>query len=238
MKAPDALSYRKPGPQKGRTLAWQALRHPVAQHADLTQQERARYFSVSRHCIWHALRPRALTRKKTLGYQERGPLPRRPFLRRRERGCRRGKRPVYIDECGFEPCVTRRYGYALTGQRVDGLTSGKRRPRRSLIAARLDDHLQEPFLFEGSCEAVVFTVWLKTLLCPRLSGDHVVMMDNAAFHQSPAAIQRIEKTGATLLFLPPSSPALNPIENDFAALKKNRESHPTLSLDDIINAYK
>src|SRR5512143_795282 len=64
LKAPDALSYRKPGPQKGRTLDWQALRHHVEQHADLTQKERARYLGVSRHCIWHALHQMALTRKK------------------------------------------------------------------------------------------------------------------------------------------------------------------------------
>src|SRR5512139_3616679 len=236
MKAPDALSYRKPGPQKGRPLDWQALRHPVEPHAALTQQERGRYFGVSRPCIWHALRPMALTRKKTMGYQERGPLPRRRCLRLRERGFRRGKRPVSIAACGFEPSVTRRYCYALKGQRVYGLTRGKRRPRPSLIAARIDDHLQAPCLFEGSCEAVVFTVWLKPLLCPRLSGDHVVMMDKAAFHQSPAASQLIEKTGATLLFLPPYSPALNPIENALAALTKNRESPQTLSIDDLINA--
>lgn len=67
MNAPDALSYRKPGPQTGRTLDWQALRHHVEQHADLTQQERARYFGVSRHCIWHALHQLALTRKKNPG---------------------------------------------------------------------------------------------------------------------------------------------------------------------------
>ena len=67
MKTPDALSYRKPGPQKGRTLDWQALRQHVEQHADLTQQERARYFGVSRHGIWHALRQMSLTRKKNPG---------------------------------------------------------------------------------------------------------------------------------------------------------------------------
>src|SRR5512144_1497645 len=64
MKAPDALSYRKPGPQKGRTLDWEALRHHVEQHPDLTQKERARYFGVSRHCIWNALWKMGLRRKK------------------------------------------------------------------------------------------------------------------------------------------------------------------------------
>src|SRR5574342_305896 len=78
LKAPEALSYRKPGPQKGRTLDWEALRHHVEQHADLTQKERARYFGVSRHCIWNALHQMALTRKKNPG------LPRaRPAAKKR-----------------------------------------------------------------------------------------------------------------------------------------------------------
>src|SRR5512138_4030987 len=106
--------------------------------------------------------------KKPMGYQERGPLLRRRLLRRRERWFRRGKRPVYSDECGFEPSVTRRYGYALKGQRVYGLTCGKRRPRTSLIAARIDGRIQAPFLFQGACNADVFHVWLKTMLCPHL----------------------------------------------------------------------
>jgi len=44
-------------------------------------------------------------------------------------------------------------------------------------------------------------------------------MDHAAFHQSPETAQLIKHTGATLLFVPPYSPDLNPIEHDFAALK-------------------
>ena len=173
-----------------------------------------------------------------MGYQERGRLPRRRFLRRRERGCRRGKRPVHIDECSFEPSVIRRYGYALKGQRLYGLTGGKRRPRTSLIAARIEGRIQAPFLFQGACNADVFNVWLKTMRCPHLTGDPLVILDNAAFHNSPQTLRLIEKTGATLLFLPPYSPDLNPIENDFAALKKNREYNPTASIDDLINLYK
>lgn len=63
-KAADTLSYRKPGPKKGRRLEWEALRRHVEEHSDLTQKERARHFGVSRHCIWNALRKMGLTRKK------------------------------------------------------------------------------------------------------------------------------------------------------------------------------
>lgn len=134
--------------------------------------------------------------------------------------------------------MIRRYGYAPKGQRVYGLMSGHRRPRTSLIAARIGQDLAEPFLFEGTCDTEVFNAWLKTRLCPRLTHDHLVIMDNAAFHKSPETIQLIEETGATLLFLPPYSPDFNPIEHDFAALKKNREYDETASIDEIVKAYQ
>ena len=173
-----------------------------------------------------------------MGYHERDPQQRKRFLRLRERFVRRGKLPVHIDECGFAPSTARRYGYAPKGQRVDGLVSGHRRPRTSLIAARMEGRLQEPLLFEGTCDTVVFNAWLHTRLCPRLTDQHLVIMDNAAFHKSPETAQLITETGATLLFLPPYSPDFNPIEQDFAALKKRREYHETTSLDDIVRAYQ
>jgi putative transposase len=165
-------------------------------------------------------------------------MQRRRFLRLRERFLRRGKKPVHIDECGFAPCVTRRYGYAPKGHRVYGLVSGHRRPRTSLIAARIDKKMQAPFLFEGTCDTDVFNFWLETMLCPRLSNDHLVIMDNAAFHKSPETARLIEQTGADLLFLPPYSPDFNPIEHDFAALKKNREYNENASIDEIVKAYQ
>jgi len=150
---------------------------------------------------------------------------------------RSGKIPVHIDECGFASSVTRRYGYAPRGQRVYGLLAGNRRPRTSLIAARLEDGLQAPFLFEGSCDTSVFNCWLETLLCPRLNARHLVILDNAAFHKSPETRRLIEHTGASLLFLPPYSPDFNPIEHDFAALKKHREYQEHATIDELISAY-
>lgn len=62
-------------------------------------------------------------------------------------------------------------------------------------------------------------------------------MDNAAFHQSHKTKELIEQAGATLLFLPPSSPDLNPIEQKFTAIKKTREFHEHESIDTIIKHY-
>ncbi|MEQ1785050.1 MAG: transposase [Hyphomonadaceae bacterium] len=97
--------------------------------------------------------------------------------------------------------------------------------------------LAEPLLFDGTCDTGVFNAWLKTRLCPRLNAHHLVIMDNAAFHTSPETAQLIAATGATLLFLAPYSPDLNPIEHDFAALKKRREYQEQATLDDIVRGY-
>ena len=80
--------------------------------------------------------------------------------------------------------------------------------------------------------------WLKARLCPRRTREHLVIMDNAAFHTSPETAHLIEHTGATLLCLPPYSPDLNLIEPDFAVLKKHREHQETASIDQIVKAYQ
>lgn len=145
---------------------------------------------------------------------------------------------MHVEECGFALSVTRRYGDAPKGQRVYGLTSGHSRPRTALIAARIGPDCAEPVLFDGTCDAAVFNSWLRARRCPRLTREHLVIMDNAAFHTSPETAQLIRHTGAPRLVLPPYSPDLNPIEHDFAALKKHREYQETASIDQIVKAYQ
>ena len=92
-------------------------------------------------------------------------------------------------------------------------------------------------LFEGTTNSDIFNAWLGQELCPKLNHNHVVVMDNAAFHKSAKTRELIEGTGAILLFLPPYSPDLNPIECDFAAIKKNRKYAHKKTLEQIINVY-
>lgn len=172
------------------------------------------------------------------GYKQRSLMKRKLFLRLRERYRRRGKRFVYLDESGFEPEVSRRYGYGPKGQRVYGLISGHRRPRTSLLAARMDEGFEAPFLFEGTCNTTVFNAWLEKELCPLLNNDHIVIMDNVPFHKAASSREIIEKTGAEILFLPPYSPDFNPIENDFANIKKIREYNEHQTLENIVAAYQ
>jgi transposase len=176
--------------------------------------------------------------EKTLGYRERDPQKRHAYLRLRGRYRRRGQALVYVDESGFAPMVTRRYAYAPKGQRVYGSRSGEQRPRTSLLAARIGATFTAPLLFTGPCNTALFNAWLEHQLCPLLTDTHVVVMDNAAFHKSTTTQALITQTRATLLFLPPYSPDLNPIEHDFATLKKIWEYDEHAPLDRIIQTYK
>jgi putative transposase len=83
----------------------------------------------------------------------------------------------------------------------------------------------------------LFNQWLRQELCPTLTANHVVILDNATFHKSQKTQSLIHATGAKLLYLPPYSPDLNPIERQFGVIKRYREYHAHLSLTEIINVF-
>ena len=87
------------------------------------------------------------------------------------------------------------------------------------------------------CNAQIFNQWLEEFLCPVLHDNHVVLMDNASFHKSNKTQELIEQAGGTLLFLPPYSSDFNPIEHNFAAIRKIREFHEHETIDSIIKNY-
>lgn len=62
--ASDPYAYNKPGPKGARNVDRQALTENVEAQNDMTQQERARRFGVSRHCIWYNLQQLKISRKK------------------------------------------------------------------------------------------------------------------------------------------------------------------------------
>ena len=100
-----------------------------------------------------------------------------------------------------------------------------------------DGKLAATLLWEGTCNTCIFNLWCKELLSPLLDENSVVVWDNASFHKCTSTRELIEQTGAKLLFLPPCSPDLNPIEHDFGALKKIREYNNEKSIEEIIRMY-
>jgi transposase len=140
---------------------------------------------------------------------------------------------VYLDETAFAPDAPRTHGWSRKGSRCYGRISGNRRPRTSLIAAQYGKALLAPMLLTGTVNTAVFNGWVEQMLLPELPPQSVVIMDNAAFHKHPTTRKLLENAGHTLLYLPPYSPDLNPIEHRWAQLKALRR-RSGLSPDELL----
>ena len=237
VNAEDPFARKKTGPKKMRVIDEAALKKHVADFPDLTQKERATHFGVSEFCIGYGLRKLGITRKKTLGYKQRCDEKRQNYRQTLAEQHAAGKRIVYLDECGFRAESYRRHGYAEKGECVLGLISGTRTRTTTLVAARIGSTFTMPCLFDGSCDAACFNAWLEAYLCPQLCVSDVVVLDNAKIHKTPRTRQLIEASGAEILFLPPYSPDYNPIEHDFANIKRLREYNADITIDEVINLY-
>lgn len=124
-----------------------------------------------------------------------------------------------MDEVGFDTPLIREYAYSPKGQRIPGEHTGKRFARTSLIAGLKAGKPVAPMEFKGYCNTDVVLTWVKEMLIPALQPGDVVIWDNATFHKSRKLAQAFEEAGIGLLFLPPYSPDLNPIEQFWAWLK-------------------
>lgn len=157
-------------------------------------------------------------KKKTPFYKERDKKKRIEFANKLK--TIREENRVYIDESGINEYLQREKGRALRGKKVYGAISGNRYHRESFIAAQNQNNILAPFCYTGTCNTLLFNTWLKEILIPELSPGQVVILDNASFHKSKASIAMLREAGCEVLFLPPYSPDLNPIEKFWANFKR------------------
>ena len=149
------------------------------------------------------------------------------------------KNIVYIDESGFEYGSHRTHGWGKIRQKIYGNRSGNSRPRTSLIAGKCGKKILAPFLFDGTTDANWFNQWLEEHLFKELPKNATIILDNAAFHKTSNTLEIINKSPFNMLFLPPYSSDFNPIEQDFAIIKKRRQFAPKgTTLESIIKMYE
>jgi transposase len=79
--------------------------------------------------------------------------------------------------------------------------------------------IDAPRVFEGAIDGERFRAWVEQFLAPTLAPGDIVIMDNLSSHKVAGIREAVEAMGAELLYLPPYSPDLNPIEQVFAKLK-------------------
>jgi transposase len=126
---------------------------------------------------------------------------------------------VFLDESGINAGMTRLYGRGRLGARVIDYVPDVRFERTSILSSvRLNGELV-PLVFEGSLTGELFKEYVSKCLVPTLQEGDIVIMDNLTSHKVKGVTELIMASGANVVYLPPYSPDLNPIEMMWSKVK-------------------
>jgi transposase len=145
-------------------------------------------------------------------------------------------RLVFLDETAASTKMARRYGRAPKGQRLRASVPHGHWKTTTFIGGLRLSGMTAPMVLDGPMTSEWFQAYVEQVLAPTLRPGDVVILDNLAAHKSAAARDAIEAAGARLLFLPPYSPDLNPIENAFSKLKALLRKAATRTVDHLWQA--
>ena len=143
---------------------------------------------------------------------------------------------VYLDESGVSTQMTRLYARCLGGQRIRDSVPGGHWKMLTIVGAMDHTGMLAAMTVDAATDGDVFLAFLDQVLCPKLRPGQVVVMDNLSAHKIDGVRQRIEACRARLLYLPPYSPDLNPIEKAWAKLKQLIRSAKARLIDTLHQA--
>ena len=126
---------------------------------------------------------------------------------------------VFGDETGASTKMARLYGRSPYGKRCVGALPHGHWKTTTFVGALRATGMSAPMVLDGPMDGPAFEAYVTQVLVPTLRPGDIVVMDNLAAHKRTEIALTIEATGARLLYLPPYSPDLNPIEQSFAKLK-------------------
>ncbi len=129
------------------------------------------------------------------------------------------ERFVFLDETSANTAMTRLYGWGPRSERlVDAAPHGHWKTT-TFVAGLRESGIVAPLVLDGPMTGEVFRAYVEQMLAPSLTSGDVVVMDNLPAHKVTGVREAIQAAGASVLYLPPYSPDLNPIEQFFAKLK-------------------
>ena len=143
------------------------------------------------------------------------------------------KRLIFIDETWAKTNMARSHGRCRRGMRLTGRVPHGHWKTTTFVAGLRHDGITAPFVIDAPMNGVIFHTYVERVLVPALKPGDIVIMDNLGSHKGVETRRRIEACGARLLFLPPYSPDLNPIEMAFAKLKAGPRKAGERSVDQL-----
>jgi transposase len=130
------------------------------------------------------------------------------------------RRLVFVDEMGTNTSLSPLYAWSKKGQRAFCSVPRNRGPNTTLLTSMSVEGMGPSMAVEGATDREVFETYVERVLTPRLRPGQVVVMDNLTAHKGERVKDIIEEQGCELLYLPPYSPDLNPIEEAFSKVKR------------------
>ena len=125
----------------------------------------------------------------------------------------------FLDEAGSNIAMTRLSGRAAPGERIVETVPQNYGENVSMLATIGVGGMTAPMTISGAVDGLVFLEYVRQVLCPTLETGDVVVMDNLSAHKVKGVKEAIEECGAKVLYLPPYSPDLNPIEKCWSKIK-------------------
>ena len=129
------------------------------------------------------------------------------------------RRLVFVDEMGTNTALSPLYAWAPRGQRARCSVPRNRGKNTTLLASMSVEGMGPTLAVEGTTNREVFEAYVERVLAPTLRPGQVVVMDNLSAHKGHKVRELIESRRCELLYLPPYSPDLNPIEEAFSKIK-------------------
>jgi len=129
------------------------------------------------------------------------------------------KRLVFVDETWVKTNMEPLRGWGPEQERLRAPVPHGHWKTLTFVAALRHDRIDAPWVIDGPINGEIFSVYVKKVLAPTLVQGEIVVLDNLGSHKGKPARAAIRAAGAHMLFLPPYSPDLNPIEQVFAKLK-------------------
>ncbi len=111
------------------------------------------------------------------------------------------------------------YAWSPRGELVKDERKGRATEQLNIVAGLSRGIIVAPMMYECSMDSDLFNFWLEHQLLPEIPKNSLVVMDNARFHTTEKTKEIVKKFSCRLLFLPPYSPDLNPIEQFWAFMK-------------------
>ena len=155
---------------------------------------------------------------------------------RADQGQWQSSRLVFLDETGLNTKLGRLYGRALAGQRCVGALPHGHWRTSTLVAGLRCEGMIAPLLIDGPMDGAMFLAYVRQVLALELQAGDRVICDNLASHRVEGVESAIKERGATLHYLPPYSPDLNPIEMAFSKLKAELRRRAARSLPSLLKA--